>query len=52
MQSCKGLQSLILGLVGVIKVKIIKGGQKIVPKTTNADGIEKHLSCSRLNIGI
>ena len=29
-----------------------KRWSKIVPKRTNADGIEKNLSCSRLNIGI
>ena len=50
-QSWNSLQSLILRLVGLIEVKVIRDGQTIVPKTTNTDGIEKHFSCSRQNIG-
>ena len=51
-QSWNSLQSLILGLVGLIEVKVIKDGQTIVPKTTNTDGIEKHFSCSRQNMEV
>ena len=50
-QSWNSLQFTILGLVGLIEVKVIRYGQKIVPKTTNTDGIETHFSCSRQNIG-
>ena len=42
-QSWNSLQSLILGLVGLIEVKVIKDGQKIFPKTTKIDGIEKKI---------
>ena len=50
-QSWNSLQSLILGLVGLIEVEVKRNDQTIVPKTTNIDGIEKHFSCSRQNIG-
>ena len=42
-QSWNSLQSLILGLVRLIEVKVIRDGQIIVLKTTNTDGIEKHI---------
>ena len=41
-QSWNSLQFTILGLVGLIEVKVIRYGQKIVPKTTNTDGIDKN----------
>ena len=49
-QPWNSLQSLILGLVGSIEVKVIRYGQTIFPKITNTDGIEKDFSCSRQNI--
>ena len=46
-QRWKHLQSLVLGLVGLIQVNVIEEKQAIVPRTTNTDGIENHFSCSR-----
>ena len=50
-QSWKSLQSLVLGLVGLIQANVIEEKQTIVPRTTNTDGIENHFSCSRQNGG-
>ena len=42
---------MVLGLVGLIQANIIEEKQIIVPRTTNTDGIENHVSCSRQNGG-
>ena len=50
-QSWKRLQSLVLGLVGLIQMNVIQEKQTIVLRTTNTDGIKNHFSCSRQNGG-
>ena len=50
-QSWKSLQSLILGLVGLIQMNVIQEKQTIVPRTTNTDEIENHFSYPRQNGG-
>ena len=50
-QSWKSLQSLVLGLVGLIQANLIEEKETFVPRTTNTDGIENYLSCSRQNGG-
>ena len=46
-QSWKILQSLVLGLVGLIQMNV----KTIVPRTTNTDGIENHFNCLGQNGG-
>ena len=50
-QSWKSLQSLVLGLVGLIQANVIEEKQTIVPRTTNTDGIENYFRRSRKNGG-
>ena len=50
-RSWKFLQSLVLGLAGLIQMNVIQEKQTIVPRTTNTDGIENHFSCSKQNGG-
>ena len=50
-QSWKSLQSLVLGLVGLIQHYVINKSCTFVPKRMSTDTIEMHFSCSRQNGG-
>ena len=50
-RSWKFLQSLVLGLAGLIQMNVIQEKQTIVLRTTNTDGIKNHFSCARQKNG-